>query len=197
MKPAAQPQVRRRLRAAETPRDMDATVFTVILADLIARIPGAHAAALVDRDGEAVDYAGDLSPFDIKVAAAHFRIVLSGIGEVELPLRATARRHPRPARSFILRALTQEYAVVIVLRPWAGFAPCTRAFAVFERALIAEAGIGRPSRRAALEAHRRRVRRARAPSRPRGGRRTELAAPRGARGGDGPQARRAWISRPA
>ena len=144
MKPAAQPQVRRRLRAAETPRDMDATVFTVILADLIARIPGAHAAALVDRDGEAVDYAGDLSPFDIKVAAAHFRIVLSEIGEVELlsePRHVVIRGQHR---SFILRALTQEYAVVIVLRPWAGFAPCTRAFAVFERALIAEAGIGRP-----------------------------------------------------
>lgn len=144
MKPGERPQVRRRLRATQFPRDTDATVFTVLLSDLIARIPGARAAALVDRDGEAIDYAGDMSPFDIKVAGAHWQIVLGQIAGVE-PLRAPRQVVVRGLRrSFILRSLGDDYSVVIVLRARSGFAACTRAFAVFERALIAEAGIGRP-----------------------------------------------------
>jgi len=144
MKPRVRPQVPRRLRDAQVPRDTDATAFTTLLADLISRVPGARAAALVDRDGEAVDYAGDMSPFDIKVAGAHWQIVM---GEISSVAALAAPRHVvvrGRLQSFILRALSDSYAVVIVLTRRAGFAPCTRAFAVFERALIAEAGIGRP-----------------------------------------------------
>ena len=124
------------------PRDTEATAFTTILSELIGRIPGARAAALVDRDGESVDYAGALSPFDVKIAAAHWQIVL---GELEPVKIFTGARHVVVRglkKSFILHSLGDGYAVVVVLGARGGFAPSTRAFVVFERALLVEAGIG-------------------------------------------------------
>ena len=46
-------------------------------------------------------------------------------------------------RSFILRALADRYSVVVVLSARAGFSASSRAFGVFERALLVEAGIGK------------------------------------------------------
>ena len=43
---------------AALPRDQVPSTFTAILERLVAAIPGAHAAALVDYEGETVDYAG-------------------------------------------------------------------------------------------------------------------------------------------
>jgi hypothetical protein len=119
---------------------MDATQFSVILADLIGRIPGAYAAALVDVYGETVDYAGTIEPFDVKIAAAHMRIVLSQVdsfgklGEVRsLVIRAATT-------SFVVRKLPIGYAVALLLRKRAGFTASERAFAVCERLLAVEAG---------------------------------------------------------
>jgi len=146
MKPGAVTVARRRKPGAQLARDTDATAFTVLLSDLVGRIPGAHAAALVDRDGEAIDYAGDLSPFDVKVAGAHWQIVLGELDRVE-PFRRPRHVVVRgELRSFVLRALDDAYAVVLILRARAGFAHCPRAFGVFERALHGEAGIGKPQR---------------------------------------------------
>jgi predicted regulator of Ras-like GTPase activity (Roadblock/LC7/MglB family) len=134
----------RRRPTLALPRDTEATAFTTILSELIRRIPGARAAALVDTDGEAVDYAGELSPFDVKIAGAHLQIVL---GELRrLPHLARLRQVVvrGGAKSFIVRALEDAYAVVVVLSQRAGFASTSRAFTVFERALLAEAGIGAP-----------------------------------------------------
>ena len=57
------------------PRDQRESAFTAILTDLVERVPGARCAALVDRDGETVDYGGRGSPYEMRVAAAHLRIV--------------------------------------------------------------------------------------------------------------------------
>jgi hypothetical protein len=130
------------VRSTLLPRDTDATAFTVLLSELIGRIPGARAAALVDQHGESVDYAGSLSPFDVKVAAAHWQIILGELDSVMLlhkPKHVVVRGDEK---SFVLRALAEAYAVVVVLSGRAGFAASTRAFEVFERALVAEAGIG-------------------------------------------------------
>jgi len=133
---------RRRAARPVLARDTEVTAFTALLSDLIARIPGARAAALVDRDGESVDYAGALSPFDVKIAAAHWQIILVELDGV------TALRHARQVvvraekKSFVVRALGDGYAVVVVLGLRAGFLASTRAFHVFQRGLRAEAGIG-------------------------------------------------------
>jgi hypothetical protein len=124
-------------------RDTDTTAFTGMLTELIGRVPGAHAAALVDADGESVDYAGDLDPFDVKVAAAHWRIVLGELDQVEMLRGARVIVVRGATRSFIVRSLPDRYAVVVVLRRGAGFSSSPRAFSVFERSLQDEAGIGR------------------------------------------------------
>jgi hypothetical protein len=121
-------------------RDTDATAFTSILTDLISRIPGAHSAALVDGIGESVDYTGRATPFDVKVAAAHYRIV---IDEVRAQphfkgLRTIVVRGTKG--SFVARALPDDYAVVVLLAKRAGFG-AMRAFDVCERALVAEAAL--------------------------------------------------------
>jgi predicted regulator of Ras-like GTPase activity (Roadblock/LC7/MglB family) len=120
------------------------TVFTPLLDELIGRVPGARAAALVDQDGECIDYAGGLPPFDIKLAAAHWQIVLDQMMNVSqfAQLRQIVVRGA--SRSFVVRALDESYALVLVMARGAGFASCARAFGVFARALQAEAGIGLP-----------------------------------------------------
>jgi hypothetical protein len=113
------------------------------LLDFVARVPGAVGAVLVDTDGEAVDYAGRRDPFDLKLAGAHWQIVLREL--LSLPSlrplgtpRAVAVRGER--RSFIVHALPDGYALVLLLGRRAGFAAATRAFEVCERALALEAG---------------------------------------------------------
>jgi hypothetical protein len=135
------PSIRPSARPAST-RDTDATAFTALLADLVARIPGAHSAALVDSQGESVDYTGAALPFDVKIAAAHFRVVVDDT-------RAFAPFHDLrtlvvrcAVKSFVVRALPVDFAVVVLLGRRAGFSPM-RALDAFERALVAEAGLSR------------------------------------------------------
>jgi len=133
---------KKKLRPSRTPpaRYMDATPFTPILEKALSRIPGAYACALVDNQGEAVDYAGLADPFDVKVTAAHLRICLQeleqwgGLGTPRFILIRGAKK------SIVTRALADGYALVVLLRRRAGFAASRRAFAAAARALAVEAG---------------------------------------------------------
>jgi hypothetical protein len=127
-----------------TKRDQEASAFNTILAELVRRVPGAFAAALVDRDGECVDYAiipsrppYVVEPFDVKVAGAHWAIVLAGMGPGLGAVETIVSRGER--RSFIVRTLPDRYAVVLMLKKRAGFATCDRALDACERALALEA----------------------------------------------------------
>jgi hypothetical protein len=122
------------------PRDTDATPFTEILDALIRRVDGAYAAALVDSQGETVDYAGRGEPFDLRVAAAHQQIVLASLD------RFGALGEPRwvvirgARKSFAASVLPDGYVLVLLLRPRAAFTISTRALKVCTRALAEEAG---------------------------------------------------------
>jgi hypothetical protein len=122
-------------------RDTDATAFTGFLTDLISRIPGAHSAALVDGLGESVDYTGRAAPFDVKVAAAHYRIIIDEV-RARAPFAGLRTLVVRGSKgSFVARVLPDDYAVLVLLaRRAAGFG-AQRAFDVCERALVAEAGL--------------------------------------------------------
>jgi hypothetical protein len=131
---------RGRRRSTSASRDQQESAFTSILAALVGRVAGARAAALVDRDGETVDYAGDADAFGLRVAAAHWRIVLC---EAERQrsfqgLRWLAVRSAR--RSFIVHVLPEGYALVLALSRAAGFVGWQRAVAACVRALGDEAG---------------------------------------------------------
>lgn len=131
---------RRERRVAGPPRDQQESAFSAILSKLLALIPGARGAALVDSEGETVDYAGRAKPFDIRIAAAHFRIVLdearSGLGLREV--RSIAVRAARA--SYLVQVLPEEYALVVVMMRSAGFSGWQRAVASCAHALGSEAG---------------------------------------------------------
>jgi hypothetical protein len=117
---------------------MEASAFSSILAGLVLRVPGAHAAALVDREGETVDYTGPIDPFEIKVAAAELRLLLDheGFASAARPEQITVRFD---RRSMIIRRLPEGYAIAMLLGRRAGFTRCTRAFEVCAHALADEA----------------------------------------------------------
>lgn len=125
-------------------RDVDATPFTPILADLVARVPGAYGAALVDGEGETVDYAGLAAPFDMRIAAAHLQIMLRQLEEYAA-LGAPSWVVVRGAqKSVVVHALPDGYALTVVLRRRAGFTASRRAYAACKRALAREAGWPEP-----------------------------------------------------
>jgi hypothetical protein len=135
---AARPGARRKKERSTHPRDQAKTPFTAILEGLIARLPGAFGVALVDSEGESVDYAGDVDAFDVRVSAAHWRLVLDhipgGLGSARSLVVCGARR------SFILYSLPDGYALVVLLRRRAAFPGSSRAFFATERELASEAG---------------------------------------------------------
>src|SRR3954465_2937061 len=111
--------MKRRRRGAV--RDQSDSPFSSILARLCDDC-GGLAAALVDGEGETVDYAGLLSPYEIKVAAAEWRIVLSVVQESRLPgfhhVAGLAVRAKR--RTFVIEAMPDGYAIALCL-PQHGF----------------------------------------------------------------------------
>jgi hypothetical protein len=121
-------------------RDQHESAFTAILAGLVERVPGARAAALVDFEGETVDYAGRLAPFALRLAAAHWRIVID-LAASQRSLRHVQWISVRAGRaSYLAHALPEGYALVVVLARAAGFVDWRRAVAACNRALGAEAG---------------------------------------------------------
>jgi hypothetical protein len=126
-----------RRRTAPPPRERDEhrTPFTRILERLLELGPTILAAVLVDGEGEAVDYAGVLTPFYTKIAGAHLRIVLDQVASVRPPTQILVRS---VRKSFLVRPLPDGYALIVVLKRH-GFGISPRALAITERALSQEA----------------------------------------------------------
>ncbi len=97
-------------------RDQSDSPFSAILSRLC-EDSGALAAALVDGEGETVDYAGLLSPYEIKVAAAEWRIVLAVARESRLPgiSSATGMTIRALRRTFLIESMPDGYAIVLCL----------------------------------------------------------------------------------
>jgi hypothetical protein len=103
---------------------------------------GVVGAALVDRDGEAVDYAGRVSPFDIRVAAAEWRIVLSRLARcTHKPWNDTRQVTIRGVnKSFCAVMLPEGYALVLQLLPHC-FRVSPRALSEAVREICENAGL--------------------------------------------------------
>jgi hypothetical protein len=115
-------------------------VFGDILGGLVGRLPGARGAALVDQEGETVDYAGRLLPFELRLAAAYWRIAIDTVSK-QPSLRAVRWLCVRAERtSYLVHELPETYALVVVLAPAAAFVDWRRAVAVCTVALSVEAG---------------------------------------------------------
>jgi hypothetical protein len=148
--------MKRRRRGAV--RDQSDSPFSAILTQLCDDC-GALGAALVDGEGEAVDYAGLLSPYEIKVAAAEWRIVLGVVKASRLPgFRDVAGITVRAkGRTFVMEALPDGYAIALCL-PRHSFNVSRRALGQATRELGREAGLALPEARAQVNWARVRVR---------------------------------------
>jgi hypothetical protein len=119
---------------------MEATTFASILAELVRRIPGAIASALVDAEGETVDYGGDYDSFMIRVAAAHVRILLNDLQQLSKLGTPRWLIISGSDRTFVGRTLPEGYALVVIARRRVVLEAWASLYEECEAALIAEAG---------------------------------------------------------
>lgn len=134
-------------RRASVARDQDATPFGAVLLRMCDGA-GALGAALVDQEGETVDYAGALDPYEIRVAAAEWRLVLRALSGSLVPGWAETREIVVRARrqSFAVIALPEGYAIVLRLAKRC-FSLSPRAVAEAAREIAAEAGLELPAQK--------------------------------------------------
>ncbi|MFZ5890842.1 MAG: hypothetical protein ACOY0T_07290 [Myxococcota bacterium] len=135
------------VKRALVARDQAASPFSGILLRLC-EASGALAAALVDGEGETVDYAGRVEPFDIRVAAAEWRLALDLLTTSVPAWSDTHELVVRSAEhSFAIWALSDGYALVMVL-PRRAFRVSKRALAEAMTDLHREAGLTCPADKA-------------------------------------------------
>jgi hypothetical protein len=129
-------------RTAPPPRDQAPSPFARILQALLEAAPGGLGAALVDHEGECVDYAGTIEPFDVKIAAAHLQLELRKASDRLAPATGAVRALlvQGVRRSYVVRNLAEGYCLAVVLGRRAAFSVSERALAQAERELCAEAG---------------------------------------------------------
>jgi hypothetical protein len=122
-------------------RDQGTSEFTAILERIVADTPSARAAALFDYEGETVDYAGRLDPFDVKVTAATFQVLLAELRD--LPRSPKPRQIRIQARgvAWLVRVLDDDYSLLIITHPRAGHAVSERVLRDAEARLATEAGL--------------------------------------------------------
>jgi hypothetical protein len=122
-------------------RDQEASPFSAILWRLCEG-SSAHAAALVDKEGETVDYAGRISPYEIRVAAAELRLVLAFTRTADIPGFPLVNeiRIRTGQRSYAIIGLGDGYAIVLELVRHS-FSVSPRALLQATRELEFEAGI--------------------------------------------------------
>lgn len=128
--------------AAQAPREQAITAFSRILEHLCVDT-GSSAAALVDKEGETVDYHSvSLSEYDVRVMAAEWRLVLGALQRSRIGAAAGPHRVlVRAARaSFAVIELAAGYCVVLLL-PRRSFDFSERALAVGLAALCQESGL--------------------------------------------------------
>lgn len=125
-------------------RDQAASPFSAILMRLCEGT-SAIGAAFVDSEGETVDYAGHLDPFQTKVAAAEWRLVLRVIHQSKVPTWTDTRELVVRAqlRSYAAFAVSEGYAIVVCL-PRRCFTVSPRAVAEAVREICAESGLDLP-----------------------------------------------------
>ncbi len=131
--------------AAIRPRDVDATAFTAALERLLVAVPDALCATFVDAEGETIDLATRVDPFDAMVYAAEVAPLLARLRTAARELRAGAPEELRlvgERRSAVVRHVADGCDVLVVLDGTAALGRAAWACRVALPALAAEAGLG-------------------------------------------------------
>src|SRR5690606_27103312 len=96
-------------------------------------------AALVDPEGETVDYGGVGDPYDIRILAAELRLLQQRLAEAPHLSQADQFMVRGQRKTFLLQALPEGYALAAQL-PQGISEPSQRAVAVASERLSQEAG---------------------------------------------------------
>lgn len=133
-------------RRSLAPRDQQPSAFASVLMQLRDAVD-ALGVALVDPEGETVDYATTVTPFDIKIAAAEASVLLECLRSSAFPTwpetyEVTVRGSHR---TLYAQALPLDYALVLLL-PVRCFQVSERALSEAVRDLCHEAGMELPAR---------------------------------------------------
>jgi hypothetical protein len=131
----------RRARRSSLPRDQDASPFHFILEEFLDLVPFARGAAVFDFEGETVDYAGEVDPYELKVAAATFQIMLNearmlSFGEGLRSVNANLRKS-----SYLIHVLDEGYSLLVILRTLGAHCVSERLLREVRARLLAEAGL--------------------------------------------------------
>ncbi|GFO62021.1 GTPase [Geomonas silvestris] len=92
--------------------------FKRLLTDLVEAVPGASGAILADWEGEAVEQHCFGDPYDMKVTAAHWGIMLTQLKDLQQKLHTGAVREAlisTDRQYAIVGALGDDYALVMTM----------------------------------------------------------------------------------
>jgi hypothetical protein len=125
-------------------REQALSGFAAPLGRLCEALP-ARAAAVVDHDGETIDYAGSLDGYVTKIAAAELQLLVQGLNETRYIGASKLRQLVVRATHATLAAvpLAAEYTLIVHLPP-AAFSLSRRALSQAVRELCVEGGITVP-----------------------------------------------------
>ena len=132
----------------EALRDQLETTFTPMLRRAYEATPAALAFALVDQEGECIDYVSGIDPFEAKLCAAHAFVLIDMLYEGQTRLRL---RNPyaleivTESRSLWARWMCADYVAVAVVTPDADRGKLEVTLAELSREFRGEAGIETPS----------------------------------------------------
>lgn len=107
-------------KAKEATRDQVESAFTPVLRRLRESIPSVLAAVFVDVQGECIDYASELDPYDAKVNAAHMLMVMDALRRTREKVGAgepTVLEIFADERDLWVQRIGDEYVAVVVLAP--------------------------------------------------------------------------------
>jgi predicted regulator of Ras-like GTPase activity (Roadblock/LC7/MglB family) len=134
-------------------RDQDSTGFTKHLDSLVRQVPEALCAVFVDAEGEAVDLATRIDPFDARITAAESAIVLHALRASREKLGEGALLEFRIEgvdRSLIIRIVSKGYDLVLLVSGSAISGRAAEMTAATALALLVEAGLSAPPSYAVL-----------------------------------------------
>ncbi len=137
------------------PRNNDPTGFTPALDELVQGLPEALCAVFVDGEGEAIDLATRIDPFDARVTGAELTILLARTGAAARSLGhgpVMELRLHGAARSILARHVGDGCDLVLMVSGQGVSAAAAERCAATAGALRTEAGICAPAALAVLHA---------------------------------------------
>jgi hypothetical protein len=128
-------------RRALPERDQAASPFALILEQLLDAVPFVRGAVIFDSEGETVDYAGELEPFDMKIAAATLQIVIAELRGCRQLVHTHEISFGTRRAGYVVRVLDESYSLLLIVRTLGTFAVSKRVLDETEARVLDEAGM--------------------------------------------------------